>query len=320
LMGANGEALKPITVDLDSADTLEITAVEGSIHLTQSAGNAAVVAISRTRNGVESDDDWRVTTERQGHRVSVTVRMPESRTALVALLKNEKLPRFQINVRAPARSVILSLRRGSLTVDGFSAAVRAQLQSGELVVNGGEGDLRLVHQDGSVSVHSHRGPLHIETFQGRVTVQDNTGDFDGENFLGESVLKNINGSLNFSSSKGVTKIATVQGRLDFWQGRGNLTAENLNGPVRGQSVAGAIQLGVTGESDVRVTTQEAPVTINLADSSARLDLNTRDGNIFVPNYLHVTDMGSQKMVRGHLKGANSGAVMVKTESGNIRVK
>jgi hypothetical protein len=84
-------------------------------------------------------------------------------------------------------------------------------------------------------------------------------------------------------------------------------------------VAGSVQLGITGESDVRVTTQEGPVVIGLADSAARLDLNTRDGVITVPNYLHVADMGSQKMVRGHLKGAQPGAVVVKTESGNIRV-
>lgn len=311
---------KPIVMDLSPSDTLVIVIPDGQVRTAPVPGNQATIKITKTAVAKgESDDDWNMTMERHGSRVELKVRVPDSRVALTNLLKNEKVPRFTLEARVPAVALEIAARKGGIRVENHAGPLKLQLLSGEINVTGGDGPIGMTHQEGAVVVRGHRGPVRCESYQGKILAESVTGALDIENFMGDTTVKGSEGNLNLTATRGTSRIAGQKGRIDFWQGRGSLIVDDLQGPLKGQTQQGAIAATVTGEADVRLTSQEGPISLKLKDSKAYLQLTTQDGNIVVPNPLRVTDMGSQKTVRGRLSGSVPGTINIKSDSGSIRV-
>lgn len=306
------EAARHYKIELGIQDSLSVSAPEGTIVLTQSADGQTSVLVQRV-GGLASDEGWSLINERRGSRVQLEVRVPNARVAV------ERGPKFQIEVRTALRPVELALRKGTIRADNFAAPLQVHVQTGDVQINGGSGDVGVVHQDGSLNIKSHQGKLRAESFQGRITVQDSSGSAEIENFSGETNVTRHEGGLQIVSLRGTSKIVGLKGRLQFWQGRGGLQVDDLTGALVGQSQQGPVKASILGEAEVKVTTGEAPVVLTLRDSGARLNLATQDGNIAAPNYLKVNDLGSQKTLRGRLKGSQHGVVEVRTDAGSIRL-
>ena len=318
---AGAQANKPLVIDLVPQDTLALVIPDGQIRLISSPGSQASLKVTKTGGaGGDNDEDWNMVSDRRGNRVELKVRIPDSRAALTHLLKNERVPRFIIEGHVPAVHLEVAVRKGNIRVENHIGAVKLQLLVGDITILGGEGPLAVTHQEGILSVRGHRGSVRCESYQGKVFAEAIKGNLEIENFMGETSVKASEGSLNLTSSRGTSRISGQKGRMDFWQGRGTLSIDDLQGSLKGQTQQGSVVASLGGEADVRLTSQEGPISLKLKDSKALLQLSTQDGNIFVPSPLRVTDMGSQKYVRGRLSGNVGGSVVVKSDSGVIRVQ
>ncbi len=308
---------RPITIEMAPDDSLSLAFVNAHIKVLTHPGNQAIVRIQKISH--PEVEGWVVVMQKIGKRTELSVRMPESRATFQQIIKNEMIPLYNVEVSMPERALDLGVRRGNVQITNLNARLNVHVQNGEVSILGGEGDLYLTHQEGLISIKGRRGRQHIESFSGRLIAEKISGHIEIDNFMGDTNLKQVEGSLFYSSTKGNGKLNSVKGRMEYSLGHGNLNILELSASLKGQSQQANVQCQIRGEADVHLQSQEGAVNLTLIDSKANLQLSSQEGNIVVPNFLKVTDLGTQKNLRGQLRGAAQGNVVVKTTAGSIHI-
>ncbi len=227
-----------------------------------------------------------------------------------------------IEISGPSLPLEIHLFEGQVNLTRWGKEALVHLQKGRITSREGLASLNLHSQSGEIQVLDHQGRVAVDSYKASLTVRNLTGDADLENFAGETLVDKARGFLSVTQGPGSSKVLSSGGTLQFETTKGVTNIQAFQGRVEGQTQEGPVNVTMTTDSEVNVRSQNGRVTVQTpANSGAALNIATVEGEIQSPSYLPVVREGSQKSLRGRMKGeAGKGSVMVRTQSGVVVIR
>ncbi|MCB0412359.1 MAG: hypothetical protein KDD22_07525 [Bdellovibrionales bacterium] len=318
---------KPLTLEVQPKDHYVIRGYKGSVRV-QGVSKAKSITVSMRQTQPVTklpdlreinEDQWLFSVQRNGSAIEILVRSPQIKSSWGKVLHSKIYPQYDLVVQGPPRMLRMALMDGTLQLEDWSAPAELYLHNGRIRVNNQSGDLRVGIQEGDADLKKIKGSIEIDSFNAHVSLKNTEGPSVINNFSGKTDMNSHDGSLEIEGYQGLWVINGVKGRAQFDVEKSTVKFNGLEGELRGKSGQGAVIATLKGESEVRVTTKEGNVSLNLANSSANINLATNEGQIYVPSHITV-QRGSTRSARGRLKGDTPGKIYVRSEAGSIRVR
>jgi len=227
-----------------------------------------------------------------------------------------------IEISGPSVQLEIHAFEGQIQLAKWSKEALLHLQKGRILSREGAATLIAHSQSGEIQILDHQGRVEVDAYRSAVIVKNLNGDADLENFSGETNVDKTRGFLSLNQGQGNTKITASSGTLQFEVSKGILNVQSFQGRVEGQTQEGPVNVSMASEGEVNIRSQNGRVTVHTpADSGAFLNLTSVEGDIQVPNYLRVVREGSQKALKGRLKGSTQkGSVVVRSQEGAIVIR
>jgi len=309
---------KTYQVPADEAKIMVISGFKGKVKLTASTAAKEFTIRLRYNSKTSVSRHWKYSVRQDGSKLTIQVPGPDDKRALEKI-DLEAVPELEIEVSGPPVPTALYWRQADIQAKDWHAALQIVDQKGKVTVSGGEGGLRISLTEGEALVVNRKGNLDIDSYQGRVNLSKVNGEAKINNFIGRIFINESDGIFDLTSFKGPVKITNSKGQLAFNSRRGPVSVDKFDGSIRGNSGQGPVKVKITGEADIRIKTNQAPVTIRGAGGS-RVNVGTADGDLYVPETLKTNRYPNLKVATGLLPGGKGGRVFVRTESGRIQVR
>lgn len=320
---------KDYPLEIRESDQLVFRFMRGSLKVVGSAtpGTSAVLRAKKVvRNSASESElaefeNLSFVVRRSGSALFIETNGSEDRSALTKALESNAGPEMHFELVAPAVPVEVSIRTGEVQAQNWKENLSIDLVDGRVKTATGEGALKIQIQRGEVLVDDHRGNVTVDSYAAKVTLNSVRGDLSLSNFAGDSTLNDVKGHLDLVGASGAMNIGQSSGSADFSMSRGAIVMTAFEGPVKGYAGQGTVTVAIKGEADIQVESEQAPVTVRLpASSGARLNLQTEDGYLRLPDPLQKSLAGARRYT-GHLKGGgDKGGVTVKSKTGFIRIQ
>lgn len=315
-------------LEIREGDRLLIQGIKGGVKLTPVMdGKKSVLRARKTlaeknpSNDLSSKfDSLSFNVRREGATVLIEARGPDTKNAWAQWLK-PGTPEMLFELEVPQIPVEISFHEGQITAIGWRQALTLGLVSGSVKTAATDGYLKLQIQRGSVTVDRHHGSLLVDSFAAKVSVQELEGDLSLSNFAGDTTLAKVKGSLELSSNAGSTAITKSTGAIEFINGHGSFVATGFEGPVKGQTDQGAVNVAIDGDAEIRIESNQGAVSVKLpADSGSHVRMQTDEGNLAAPDAIK-PNSSHAKLISGRLPGTGSkGMVTLKSKAGSLRVR
>ncbi len=317
---------KPMMIDVKPGDRYLVKGFRGKINLVgKSNAKALKVSLRQIQPAkVSSDmkdivDEWLFQVQRRDNIIEVVVRAPHSKSSFAKTIQTQQMPSFEMDLEGPSYPIEMGLRDGSVKIESWLAPLKLYAQKADVSVRNGDGDFQLAVQEGQVNLFSHKGRAGIESYSAKINVSESEGPLSIVNFAGNTEVNSHSGPVEVNGYQGTIQVNKGRGGTEFDVDRAVVKILNREGQLRGKSLQGAVTATTSGEAEVRITTTEGNVNLQLPGSGAQVNLGTDEGQIYAPNYLNVA-RGETKTVRGRLQGKTSGQVYVRSQTGSIRIK
>lgn len=317
---------KPVAIEVKKNDHIFIRGFDGQVKVTSSNTGQLTLRVRQEIIAHASSilrqtlEDWNFSAQRTDRGIELYMQSPNSKELWLEILKNGGAPQFHLEISSPPLPLDMVWRRGKVELMDWSAPAKITLQEGSIAVKGGAGDLQLFGQDTEILVKSRTGRQKVETFARKIILEDLKGNITSENFSGELQLLRCEGAFELFNYKGSTLVQKGKGRLEFYSQRGPVKLEDFNGDVRGVTDASAVLGRIFNANEVRLTSQTGPINLELPQSGAYLSLASVSGFLLGPGYLQKDVVAGQKILKGRMQGSVAGSVVVRTQSGSVRIK
>ncbi len=158
---------------------------------------------------------------------------------------------------------------GGVEIDSDNAGVRLQNIGGAAKIELRRSDIvRAVNVKGNVDIKGRGQDIELEGIAGQVTV--NGG------YSGELTFRNVARPLRFESSNTEVRVEQTTGLVKI--ALGNISAENVQGPVKVRTKVADVQLrGFTQTAEVQL--ERGDIEIRPLASHGRIDARTENGNV-----------------------------------------
>lgn len=218
--------------------------------------------------------------------------------------------------------VEIQLREGHVSSQKWSKELKISLVKGKVTSTGGSAALTVQLQNGDVSVQDQSSKLIADIYKGHLLVRNLQGDLEGSVFAGGMTIEKSKGVLSVNTTQAAAKVVQSSGTLQFENVKGTVVAQQFAGRVDGQTLEGAVNIGIVPDTDVHVKSTSGRVTVQtVGGSGAMVNLLSTEGEIVVPGELKVTRSATEKSVRGRLRGGEQkGSIVVRSQEGTIVVK
>ncbi|MEZ4872584.1 MAG: DUF4097 family beta strand repeat-containing protein [Bdellovibrionales bacterium] len=173
---------------------------------------------------------------------------------------------------------------------------------------------------GELRLNDHEGSVDVNNYKTKITVNQLKGPLKLSNFDGTVSLQNIEGGLQLSSHKGQMSVSRSKGRLQFESGDNNTVIEDFDGSIKGKSGQGAIVVRSEGKINVNLRSNQGRIDIQAKGSGATVNVGSKDGPLYLPNYFKLTRYANMKVMSGRLRGGSGGQIYVRTESGSVKLR
>lgn len=317
---------KPLALATNADDRLLIRGYAGRIRLAHGRAGQLLVKVKQETDDnapaivKQSFDEWNFSLQRNGNVVELIVQSPQSKEVWRQLLLTQTIPRFHLEITAPSMSTEIAWRSGDLDVDKWMAPLQIAWQEGKVNVSGGEGEVQVVGQNVDVKIKGRKGKAIVDSYEGKFQADNVVGDIDASVFSGEASVLQSEGSTKFRTYRAPLVISGGKGLLEFDSVRGNIKLDNFRGDVRGTADEANVSGRIIGANEVRIATQSGPVQLDLPNSGAQLSASSSEGTLIGPNHIKVEQFAGFKVMRGRLKGGEDGTVVIKTQSGSVRLR
>jgi DUF4097 and DUF4098 domain-containing protein YvlB len=238
------------------------------------------------------------------------------------LLSKSNLNSKKIEISGASVPVEINLKSGNIVAQKWQRELRVTMTDGKVNLSNGNGEIRAYLQKGEIGITDHLGKVTVDTFSGGVNLKNIQGDVDLSLFTGQLVLDRVKGFSIINTTQAQGKVLQSSGTVQFENGKGNLMFQNFQGRVEGQTLEGGVTISAVADSEVDIKSKSGKISVQIPSSvGAVLNLLTTEGEIIVPSELRVTKIGSEKSVRGRLRGdAQKINVSVRSQDGLISVK
>ena len=318
---------KEIPLGLRAGDHLLIFGFKGTVKLVGGSGGGTLRATKNISEKAPADAQARYealtfAVRRTGSNIVIEAKGPADKDAWAIWLHAMQNPDLTLEIAAAPVPVEVQMHEGKIDVENWSQPITASIVSGSIKTSHTEGALHLQAQRGEIQISNERGSVDVDSFGAKLAVQDLDGELDLANFGGDSTLTRVRGHVQMLASAGPTSIAKSAGSLEFENGRGALNLSEFDGAVRGRTDQGAVTLGVEGEAEVDVDSDQGNVAVRLpANSGAAVQLHSREGGIVAPEDIRMTTSSTHRQAVGRLPGDGPrGIVAIRSQSGAIRVR
>lgn len=311
---------QPMQMALQKKDVVIIRGHSGSVEVLPHERMDVRVVAERRGRARWTEDDWKLTIDRQGDTVFVQILGPGSKDQWQRILRDLKAPDFTLKVYVPANEVKVFWQKGNVSVAELGSVVQVNLSAGDLRLNRLRGPTRVYQHEGRATIHDMEASLDFEGFNVELEVKNLKGRAQIENFSGKTRLYDLTGDLAFKTFSGDTEIDSSQGRLNFENGRKPFHIKGFKGEIRGRSAQGAVYALLQGDSKINVRTEEAPVVIRAPGSGAHVNIGSREGALITPQFLQLKRYPDMNLRLGRLRGSDPGSIYVRTTSGNIQIQ
>ncbi len=230
--------------------------------------------------------------------------------------------RSKINllIKSPSLPLQVVMRSGSFDSQSWKSNLELVVHSGTVKLRGQQGDSKIVIGTGSLNVDDQSGALFVDSFNSKVELAKIQGPAKIQNFSGSTTVVDSDGTMSLESYKAFTKVTKSKGKLIFRLGKSPIKIENFDGEIRGSSKEGPVNIVTSGKASIRLDSVDAPVNIKTENSGANVNLGSKSGAILAPKNLKAESQGSFRLMLGRLKGSEPGSIVVRTETGEIRVQ
>lgn len=272
--------------------------------------------VLRVNLNAEASEDFAL--RREGNQI----RIEPKEASQNGFLTKPSPKKHVIEISGPSLNLEIHAFEGQIHLNKWNKEALLHLQKGHIVSRDGSGSLIAHAQTGEIEVFNHQGRLEVDSYKANISVQNLNGDADLESFLGETEVNKAKGFLSLNQGQGSSKITDSSGTLQFELAKGILNVRGFQGRVEGQTQEGPVNVSMSTGSEINIRSQNARVTVHAdSKSGAYLNLATVEGQIYVPNYLRVSRDGSQKYLKGRLKGeSRKGSVLVRSQEGVIVIR
>lgn len=261
-----------------------------------------------------ADAEYQVEENDQGIRVS--------RKATAANLSDEKKLKAKIEVTGKSIPIEVHLQEGNITITKNMKDLFLHLQKGRITVKENQAVVVAHAQKGEISIVEHKGKVIVDNLQAQMSLKDIVGDVDLQSYQGDSVLENLKGNIVLHSTNGSVKINKGSGSLQFEAGKGSFSSQGFQGRIEGQTTEGNVQVQLPAGEDLNLKSVSGKLSVmTVPNSGALVNAIAIDGEIYGPTHLKVFKDGSQKTLKGRLKGENSeSTISLRTQDGQIVIK
>jgi DUF4097 and DUF4098 domain-containing protein YvlB len=317
---------KPLAMETKPGDTMAVRGFDGDVKIMHGKAAQVVVKVrletSESANSAirKSLDEWNFSMQRGETGIEISVQSPHTKEVWREILKSGGAPKYHLEVTAPSMPLELVWRNGNVTLDNWSAKGQVSIQQGQVTALGGSGDLRAVGQEANITVRNRAGKVDAESYSGKVLVDSVKGSVEAESFTGEATVQRSEGQIAVRGFKAPLTVTGGKGRIDFETVRGPVKVNNFGGDLRGTTDEAPVTAKLAGAENVRITSGAGSVTLDLVNSGASVSATSTEGSITGPPHLRADQMAGQKVMRGRLKGAVDGSVVVRSQSGPIRIR
>jgi len=305
-------------VPLKEGDTLLLKGFEAQVQITAQPGANGLKIFGPEQNQKEGA----YVIEKKGHQIEIHINEYENKKEWTTLIPKASTQMRKIEISGPPIPVEVHLFGGSVTSTRWSKEMKVSLTTGRFLSTGGSGSLQVYLQKGDITVTDHNGKVVADSYAGNMTLKNIQGDVEASLFSGLLQIEKAHGFLTLSTQQATGKLSQSSGSVQFENGKGNLNIQTFQGRIEGQSNDGNVTVAMGADSEVDIKAKAGRINVHAPpNSGASVNLQTVDGDIFVPTELRVNVLSSEKNVRGRLHGeAQGGSIVVRNQEGSIVVK
>lgn len=304
-------------VPLKEGDTLLIKGMEAQIQLTNQPGATALKVFGPDQNQTEGA----YVIEKKGHVIEIRMNEFENKKAWSHLLPKANTQAKKIEISGPSIPVDVHLFGGSVNSQRWARDMKVSMTNGRFTSSNGVGSLQVYLQKGDITISDHTGKVTTDSYSGNTTLRNIQGDVDASLFSGLLNIDKAHGFLAISTQQATGKLQQSSGTVQFENGKGNLNIQTFQGRIEGQSLDGSVTVVMGTDSEVDIKSKAGRINVHTQpNSGASVNLQTAEGDIFVPKELRVNTSSSEKNVRGRLHGDGQGSILVRSQEGTITVK
>src|SRR5271165_492420 len=235
-------------------------------------------------------------------------------------------------------SLVISSRRGNLTIIGIAGGVQINHQHGEIAITDQTGDVSLTLEHSSARLERLKGDVTIQGRANEVAVEDVQGAVHLNGEFQESVrLARITKTVSFRSSRTDMEFSRLDGKLDL--DSGDLRADSLIGPtrlitrskdislegvsgdLRLQDENGSVEVGLHKPGEVQIENRKGDVQVSIPpNTGVKVEARSKGGEI--ESYfseLKVENGDEESSATGSI-GSNGPRLVINSDKGTIGIR
>lgn len=257
---------------------------------------------------------WSFKVDKTTPNVVISCEPPES---IMEKIGNQ---RYSIQLKGPSVPLNIFIRFGSVDINGIENPTHVTVERGSIKYLNTSQSAKLHIVSGSVDVEKHTGRLKIDAFDSKTKISNVDGNTDINHFSGILNAKNVNGEMTLNGKKSQIVLESISGGMRFDLDAGRLDIESFSGTLEGITDQTQFQAKLLNPVRFKVKSKAAQMKILVPNSSgAQVYFALTDGQFSVPSFLSQDTSGSVKVVKGTLRGGESGRVQVTGETGRVQL-
>lgn len=257
---------------------------------------------------------WSFKIDRAAQNVVISCEPPES------VMEKAGNQRYAIQLKGPSVPLNVFIRFGSVDFNGIQSPTHVTVEKGSIKYLNTSQSAKLHLVSGSIDVENHSGRLKVDAFDSKTKISNVDGNTDINHFSGVLSVKSVNGEMNLNGKKSQMVLENVSGGLKFDVDAGKLDLESFSGTVDGVTDQTQFQAKLLNPVRLKVKSKAAQMKISVPSSSgAQVYFALSDGQFVVPGFLSQDNSGSVKVVKGTLRGGETGRVQVTGETGRVQL-
>ena len=251
----------------------------------------------------------------------------------------DKGVRTDLDVYVPRKvELVITDRRGDVTITGISGNAAIDHQRGEVNVNDHTGNVTIDVERSSARVQHVKGDVTIQGHGNEVAIEDVDGAAHLNGEFQESVrLVRITKTVTFKSARTDMEFSRLDGRLDL--DSGDLRADSLTGPMRLitrskdisldglsgdlrlQDNNGTVEVGLHNPGNIQIENRKGDVQVTIPPNVAvKIEARSQGGEISSDfSELQISNSDSQASASGSI-GSNGPNLVINNEHGSVEIR
>ena len=234
--------------------------------------------------------------------------------------------------------LVISSRRGDLTINGMNGSVEVSHQRGEVNLNDHTGNATLNLERSSARAQHVKGDITVQGRANEVSFEDVDGAVHLSGEFQESVrLVRVAKGVTFRSSRTDMEFSRLDGRLDLDSGAlraasltgpmrlttrsKDISLEGLSGDLHLENDNGTVSVGLHKPGNIQIDNRKGDTQVSIPPNTpVKVEARTREGDIESDFSELKIDSGDQQSTANGSIGSNGPHLIINSDNGTIEIR